>query len=269
MGVALTSNFPGAIAGDNDYGLGEPAGCGKNVITVASYRAKFFTPTGNSFYGQISNFSSFGPTVDGRVKPDIASTGQSVWSSVNSFDITQNHAHPIEMNGREYGFAVFSGTSMSGPMVAGIVALMLEANPVMSATQAKEILKETARLDEFTGNIGPNGHLQWGWGKANALAAVKAVEVLASDPKLTMNQMVFELFPNPATDFVNISVDDNLNNGILDVVVYDLQGKQWLQENTAGQNELKLSVAELPAGTYLVMVKTKDSFGVKKMVVGR
>ncbi|MCC5922269.1 MAG: S8 family peptidase [Crocinitomicaceae bacterium] len=267
-GVALTSNFPDAIAGDNDYGLGEPAGCGKNVITVASYRAKFFTLSGNALYGNISNFSSFGPTVDERVKPDIASTGQSVWSSVNSYDITQNHAHPIEMNGREYGFAVFSGTSMSGPMVAGIVALMLEANPVMSATQAKEILKETARLDEFTGNIGPNGHLQWGWGKANALAAVKAAEVLASDANLTMDQMVFDLFPNPATDFVNIKVNDDSHNGISDIVVYDLQGKEWLQEEAGGKNELKLSVSDLPAGTYLVLVKTKGAFGVKKMVVG-
>lgn len=265
-GVALSSNYPGAIAGNNDYGLGEPAGCGKNVITVASYRAKFYTLTGNALYGDISAFSSFGPTVDERVKPDIASTGQSVWSSVNSYDITQNSSDKIEMNGREYGFAAFSGTSMSGPMVAGIVALMLEANPAMSATQAKEILKETARLDEYTGNIGSNGHHQWGWGKANALAAVKAAEVLAYSENLTLNQLAFELFPNPASEMVNISVGEGINNTITAITVYDLQGKEWLHENPTSTNTVQLSVNELPTGTYIVLVKTQGEFGIKKMI---
>jgi len=80
----------------------------------------------------------------------------------------------IDFNGKVYSFKPYSGTSMSAPMISGIVALMQEAYPQLSAVQAKEILKATARLDNNTGEIGNEGHLQWGWGKANALAAVKA-----------------------------------------------------------------------------------------------
>jgi hypothetical protein len=65
--------------------VGEPAGVGENVITVASYRSERVLSNGNFVFGNLSSFSSRGPTVDGRTKPDIASTGDGVMSSINSF----------------------------------------------------------------------------------------------------------------------------------------------------------------------------------------
>jgi minor extracellular serine protease Vpr len=266
-GIALTQGFPQTIAGDNFYGLGEPGGVGKNVITVGSYRAERLLSNGSYTFGQISNFSSFGPTTDDRIKPDISSTGGNVISSINSFDISESgFITTVEYEGKTYGFKAYSGTSMSGPMVAGIVALMLEANPILSASQAKEILKVTARLDQHTGTIDyATGHLQWGWGKANALAAVKAAETLASVPEIALNENLFDLFPNPATDVVHLRLIDN-NSKLEDITIFGLDGKTINAEVNHQGNEAFINLTSIPAGTYVVRVQSNNSFSMRKFI---
>lgn len=267
-GVPLTNNYPGAVSGDNDYGLGEPAGVGKNVITVGSYRAEFLTPNGNLMYGQLSNFSSKGPTVDERVKPDISSTGQVVRSSVNSFDTTQTQIDEIEFNGRTYGFASFSGTSMSAPMVTGIVALMLEANPTLNVNDLKYILKTTARLDDKTGEIGPEGHLQWGWGKANALAAVIAAETfISSVNEIEIAEDFFDVYPNPASGVLNITLHDGLNGEIQQVELFQIDGKENKLIAGKSSEKITVNVSDLPNGMYIVKVQTKNKFAMKKIII--
>lgn len=262
-GVNLTNTYPNAVAGNFHYGLGEPAGVGKNVITVGSYKAEINTTPGSFLFGDISTFSSRGPTVDDRVKPDISSTGQDVLSSINSFDETNQTGlvSSFQFEGRTYGFKNFSGTSMSGPMVAGIVALMLEANPNLSASAAKEILKMTARLDIRTGNIDPaEGHLQWGWGKANALAAVIAAKYFVGVDEFKWHENAFVVYPNPTnSDHVNIKLSDALL-GQSDLVlrVYDLSGN-LVQTITLGDMlNQKIVLNELSGGTYLMHLQGKD-----------
>ena len=58
-----------------------------------------------------------------------------------------------EFDGMTYEFAKLSGTSMSSPAVAGIVALMLEANPNLSPSDVRDILEATARQDQATGDL--------------------------------------------------------------------------------------------------------------------
>ena len=87
----------------------------------------------------LAPFSSTGPvTVDGsgRIKPDIAAPGVDVWS-----------AWP----GGQY--AMNSGTSMAGPHVAGVVALLWSANPALigDIERTEEILRETAQ--PFSGHM--------------------------------------------------------------------------------------------------------------------
>ena len=267
-GVALTSNFPEAEEGNNDYGLGEPAGVGKNVITVGSYKPEEEVAEGVFWYGQVSGFTSMGPTVDERTKPDISSTGQDIMSSVNSFDITQTSSLNVEFDGKEYGFARFSGTSMSGPQVAGIVALMLQANPSLSAVQAKEILKNTARLDQHTGNIDPQiGDLQWGWGKANALAAVLSSEVYADVDEVTIEDEKLTIYPNPASEKLTISVDGD-NISITEVELIQVDGKTGklfdVKENTS---KLDLNLQGLPKGSYIVKISTPNKVDFKKLII--
>lgn len=78
---------------------------------------------------RLAEFSSRGPTLDGRMKPDVVSAGVAI-----------NAARA----GTETGYVVLSGTSMASPFVAGTVALMLEENPLLMPSQIKAILAGTA-----------------------------------------------------------------------------------------------------------------------------
>lgn len=155
---------------------------------------------------------------------------------------------------------------MSGPMVAGIVALMLEANPVLSATQAKEILKVTARLDTHTGNIDyANGDLQWGWGKANALAAVKAAETLANIPEITLKESLFQVYPNPTTNTTHVKLLSG-NLDIQHIEVIGLDGRSMPIDYELFGQTATLSFEKLPAGTYLIKLSNGKEFGMKKII---
>ena len=116
-------------------------------------------------FGQLSSFSSLGPvTVDGsgRTKPDLTAPGEEVLSAMpnNSYDY-------------------LSGTSFAGPHVAGVVALMWSANPILigDMDRTEEILAHTAQ--PYTGNIpacegaSSNPSTAVGYGIVDAYAAVK------------------------------------------------------------------------------------------------
>ena len=102
--------------------IGTPGGA-EDVITVGALNKNT----------AIAEYSSEGPTEEGRVKPNIAFVGSDVMSAQhNSGD----------------GYVAFSGTSMATPGVAGTVALMLQANPDMSPFDVRNILQETATYRE-------------------------------------------------------------------------------------------------------------------------
>ena len=102
--------------------IGTPGGA-EDVITVGALNKNT----------AIAEYSSEGPTEEGRVKPNVAFVGSDVMSAQhNSGD----------------GYVAFSGTSMATPGVAGTVALMLQANPDLSPFDVRNILQETATYRE-------------------------------------------------------------------------------------------------------------------------
>ena len=124
-------------------------GTSNKVITVASYK------TSGINIGDISKFSSIGPTRDGRTKPEIAAPGQRIRSA------------KARGSGDDQ-YRLKSGTSMATPHVAGTIALMLQQDESLTQTQIKDRLTRTARSDGFTGTI-PNN--TWGHGKLDSKAA--------------------------------------------------------------------------------------------------
>ena len=263
-GVAFANNYPGAVGGDNLYALGEPAGVGQSVITVASHRGEQVGPTGNLLYGHRSSFSSRGPTVDGRVKPDISGPGESVRSSTSTFDPGSTNApQTVPFQGVNYPFQTFSGTSMSSPAVAGVVALMLQANPWLSADQVKELIKETARLDNFTGEIGPEGNLEWGWGKVNALAAVLAAATFVSTNDIQAEPHDVVAYPNPTDGLLYITGMEAHQ-----VRVFNMAGQAVLEQRPAqAGGALVLSLEGLPTGVYLVELRAETRVVYKRVVL--
>jgi hypothetical protein len=111
----------------------------------------------------VTAFSSWGPTDDGRIKPDIAANGELLFSTTNSSDAA---------------YASSSGTSMASPSVAGSVALLLQLHDQLHGTNQpwlsstwKGVLLNTA--DEAGTAAGPD--YKSGWGLMNTARAALLV----------------------------------------------------------------------------------------------
>lgn len=148
--AAVDAGIVVVIAAGNEgpakYTIGSP-GAAEKVITVGAG-----ADVGEGGYF-LASFSSRGPTADGRIKPDIVSPG---------YHITAPKANSGD------GYVEYSGTSMATPFTAGVVALMLEANPNLSPQDVKSILAQTA-ID-----WGPEGKdIDYGYGFINPYEAIK------------------------------------------------------------------------------------------------
>ena len=110
------------------------------IITVGATNENGTADPGND---TTTPFSAFGTTMDGYVKPDVMAPGKdivSVLSDFSSWDVE----HPDRLVGNSY-FRM-SGTSMSAPMVAGAVALLLQAEPNLTPDQVKYRLTHTGSM---------------------------------------------------------------------------------------------------------------------------
>lgn len=138
--------------------IGSP-GIDPKVITVGAIDDK------NSFdfaEYKIADFSSRGPTIDGLVKPDIVCPGTNIVSlrSPNSLLDKQNKSARVGT-----GYISLSGTSMATPVCAGVIALILKANPNLTPDEVKAKLISSA---ETLGEV-PNYQ---GAGLVNVLKAI-------------------------------------------------------------------------------------------------
>jgi hypothetical protein len=131
---------------------------------------------------------------------------------------------------------------MASPMVAGIAALILDANPYLSARQVKEIIMQTARLDNFTGVIPSEGSPRWGAGKVNAYAAVQLALITVGQQEI-QNEISWSIYPNPVAETLNLN---KLTVSVEDVEIVDLTGK--IIRKKVENNSISLQNVE--SGTY-------------------
>ncbi|MCE3297172.1 MAG: hypothetical protein K0R65_2886 [Crocinitomicaceae bacterium] len=256
-GMPFSTSGGGTTAGNTNYGISEPA-CTNGTIAVAAYAAQFQQGQG-TVGGGIAGFSSWGPTLDDRVKPDISAPGVNVGSSFSSYtDESFSSAATVNFNGRDYPFAKISGTSMSAPMVSGIVALILDANPYLSPPQVKEIIRETARTDNFTGVIPAEGSTRWGYGKINAYAAVQLA--LNTVGTVEMKRKEFSLYPNPASETLHLKLEGGIKDQA--VKIFDMTGKTLERISDNGQ----ISISDLSKGAYLIQLEVNGKIYQEKFV---
>lgn len=138
----------------------------KNLLTVGAVNDVLNYTTPNSV--GMSSFSSWGPTDDGRIKPDVVTNGVSVNSSIG----TDNSA-----------YSSYNGTSMAAPAMAGSALLLQEhfsnthGKKLMRAATLKGLIIHTA--DEAGTNVGPD--YAFGWGLMNTF---RAAQVISKDSVL-------------------------------------------------------------------------------------
>ncbi len=153
----------------------------------------------------IASSSSRGPTADGRIKPDVVAPGQGVVVA--------------DVRGGDYKRS--SGTSFAAPLVSGVCALLLQANPDWSPSDVLSALRATA-ID--LGAAGPD--TVYGWGHVQALAA-SGLRVVAPDKSVALTP-----FPNPARDqhiYFPVLVDqrDEVELSIFDVAGNVVFAQRW------------------------------------------
>ena len=173
---------PADISSNDSYGSIVTDKNAKNVLTVG---AVYGIP---SEYNKkedvvISNFSSWGPTDDGRIKPDIVAQGVSVYA-------------PIASNDSSYGY--LSGTSMAAPSAAGSLLLLQELGHRFTLNGAPRVLKSATLkgLAIHTANeagLYPGPDYKFGWGLLNVAEAAQVLNTaFTNNNSATSPHFVYE-----------------------------------------------------------------------------
>lgn len=161
------------VTAKQGFDLLESSGTSKNVLVVSAFDLSEAEPSSTNPIYEISDvevpYSSWGPTDDGRIKPDITAHGQNVYSSIE----TTNSA-----------FGLLSGTSMATAGVSGAITLLQQYYnekfsylldpsevPYLWSSSIRGLIIHTA--DEV-GDPGPD--YKYGWGVINALSAAEVIE---------------------------------------------------------------------------------------------
>ncbi|HDQ46163.1 MAG TPA: T9SS type A sorting domain-containing protein [bacterium] len=277
-------DFPGLFRqGDNLYSVGEVGGTAKRVISVGAYvtRIEYESIDGWTYrvgeeadLHKLATFSSRGPTVDGRVKPDIAAPGQVLIAAASSQSQGVLEEEIAEKLQNRWPLAAYGGTSMAAPVVTGIVALMLEADPSLGPSDILSVLKRTARRDAWTGVIPSGGSTLWGAGKIDALESVRdAVTSVADGPAILPDGFRLDQnAPNPfnpgtrITFFLPAASDIRLS--LVDVTGREI-GTLAEGRYESGTHTIHLRSAHLASGIYFYRLKSGSFRQTRKMMVIR
>ncbi len=208
----------------------------------------------------ISGFSSRGPVlVDGsnRMKPNVSAPGQDVRSSIPGGN-----------------YANFSGTSMAGPHVVGLVALVLSANPALAGhvDDIEDIVEQTAIYFADTLDCGASSGVArpnhaYGWGRVDALGAVQAA--LQWQPPVGTNSPVLPsamVSPNPLNEAAFFKFENLSGETFLEI--FNAEGKQvfakkWLAQN---QETLRVPFENQAVGVYFWKLKSGNGVASGKII---
>ena len=167
----------------------------------------------------IAEFSSHGPSYDGRVKPDITSQG-----------VATACYYPYDM------LSTADGTSLATPVAAGMCACLWQAMPVYTATEMMQIIRESSHLYH-------NPNPDFGYGIPDFYKAYTTHVGISDYKPLTLS-----IYPNPVTDQLHIA---NPNGNIQTVTLYNASGQLVLQTAVSSSPILEINVTSLPNGFYI------------------
>ncbi len=197
--------------------LGAPAD-GDSVLAIGAV----------NWQEQFASFSSYGPSADGRVKPDLVAQG----SPVTLVD----HLGAVNID---------FGTSFSAPLVAGLAACLMEAFP---AKHSEEIADQIRRSGHLYTN--PNDSLGYGIPDFELALALHQIDYLHQGKELS-------LYPNPIQDHLIIDPRGE-SQWQANLKIYDLGGQLQFQSLISGSQAFRLPI-DLPTGPYILHISGEIS----------
>ncbi len=209
-------------SGNGTWGHVTSPGDAKDILTIGSV----------SISGAKSGFSSYGPTADGRIKPDVVALGSG--------------ATVFRMSNNEGRISTGNGTSFSSPQVAGFVAGVIQAYPSWTSLTVIDAIKATGNKSTVPDTL-------TGYG-------IPKYPLTEFDNVLSLDQDL-SIYPNPLDDgMLTINLGDRVFDRALDIVLYDNGGKKVYEERLEPQNiskELNLELTGLRSGIYFLSLRSK------------
>ena len=191
--MATAGNRPDGISSNDGYGIVSWEGNAKNILTVGAVNGI------SSIYSRpedvgMSSFSAWGPTDDGRIKPDVVANGVGLLSSVSSSNTS---------------YASLSGTSMSSPNASGSLLLLqelyarLKNGEFLRAATIKGLAIHTA--SEAGSAPGPD--YKFGFGLLNVEKAASVISAsVANNNNASSEHLMFENVFNATTTTFSTNV---------------------------------------------------------------
>ena len=269
-GTILECRFNSQVSsGEQGHNLFAPSTARQAICVGASAYRPGITLLSGTYYsndkgtdGTRSSFSSMGPTIDGRIKPDVMAPGVNVISSYSSFwtetpDKTQ--VAVTEYEGTEYSWNADSGTSMAAPVVTGILALWLEADPTLSPDDIKEVFGRTCSqpVDSLEypntiygyGNIDAYAGLLDILGLSSGIAQIPAEKTSASIR--VDGDYLYIYFPEEAFSDRNLTIN-----------IYSTDGKMLINQEVRPSSEpCRIGISGLPSAVYAVKISGSSAVG--------
>jgi subtilisin family serine protease len=194
--------------------------------------------------GEVSSFSSRGPSADGRIKPNISGQGQ----ATAFIDVSGN-------------VATGSGTSYSTPLLAGLTACLWQSSKEKSNMEIIQIIQQTASAAD-----NPNDSI--GYGIPDFQAA--HLKLLVDKGALYQMENLPVAYPNPFTTGLNVMLYAP-EQGLYQVDVFDSKGQKIYNElrmvdaNRFSRIDLSLLDAAQP-GMYVIRIYSNDHNQMLKVV---
>ena len=270
-----------AVYGDDDWredittdGTINTIACGNHTISVGNYITRYLTTETKGFDsvfdpeyvedGDMEPSSSWGTLYDGRSFPLIAAPGTNVISSISSYNTEDSDPeksyYSVNMNGRDYHFTGYTGTSMAAPAMTGVVALWLEADPTLPVDYVRDIVMETAIVDDNVENA--FFPVQFGAGKVDAMAGLKRV---LGDTTMSVKELNERSGKNI---LIELKGDRTIsvfaaNETQLNATLYTADGRKASEVSASGNT---LDINAPSAGIYVLKVGGLKSAAVRKVV---
>ncbi len=256
--------------GEATHCINSPSGA-PSVISVGAtgYRKGAYNykgewgETDHATGGLRSYYSSVGPTLDGRLKPDVMAPGTNVISAYSSYyveahpdahDVLEDVEH-FDYGGRTYAWNRNTGTSMACPAAAGVVALWLQACPTLTPDQVRDVIAHTSQHNDPALTY-PNQ--QYGYGQIDAYAGLLYILSTTAIPSLPVTPMKASLHLD-ADGTLHISLP-HATQSPLAFTVFTTQGMKCLDALLpAQQRDYSISLTHLPRGIYALRLSGESS----------
>ena len=184
----------------------------------------------------IASFSSFGPTSDNRIKPDVLAQGEA--TSI--------------LNYATGNVTTSNGTSFSSPIMAGAMACFWQAFPTKKSSEIMDLIRESA--DRFT-----NPTAQEGYGIPNFERAYSSVLSVEKTPK----ELFISIAPNPANNSFKIQ-SDLCNDEECQLQIYTLLGVRVVDKTIVSSEDIDIS--SLKKGIYLIKISNQNQHKNSKLI---